>query len=138
MFEREWTVRFSDTDPFGIAFYPNIVTAVHETAEMFMQDIGFPLWELSQDHGTGLPIVEIDLSFTSPLRAGDEATIALTTDLGRRSVRFNYIGKCGGEEVFTGFEQRAHVPVGGDGAVEIPDDLRTALATASETTDERE
>ena len=128
MFERVWTVRFSDTDPFGIAFYPDIVHAVHETADMFMQEVGFPLWELSADHGIGLPIVEIDLSFSQPLRAGDEVHITLTPDLGRRSVRFDYVGECDGEEAFAGFEQRACVPVGGDGAIEIPDDLRAAMA----------
>lgn len=128
MFTREWTVRFSDTDPFGIAFYPDIVNAVHETADMFMQEIGYPLWELSQDHGIGLPIVEIDLSFSQPLRAGDDVRISLTPDIGRRSVRFDYVGERDEAEAFVGFEQRACVPVGGDGAIEIPGDLRAVLA----------
>lgn len=127
MFERVWTVRFSDTDPFGIAHYPRIVDAVHDTSEMFMQEIGYPFWELA-DHGAGLPIVEVDLSFTTPLRAGDDVRIALTTDLGRRSVRFDYTAECNGEKAFTGFEQRAYVPKGGDSAAEIPDDLRVAMA----------
>ncbi|WP_435077126.1 acyl-CoA thioesterase [Halococcus sp. AFM35] len=127
MFEHEWTVRFSDTDPFGIAFYPDIVNTVHETADVFMQDIGFPLWELSQDHGIGLPIAEIDLSFSQPLRAGDVVRITLTTEVGRQSVRFDYVGECDGVKAFSGFEQRVCVPVGGDSAIELPEDLRTAM-----------
>ena len=127
MFERKWTVRFSDTDPFGIAFYPNIIDVVHETADMFMEDIGYPLWELSQEQGIGLPIVEIDLSFSKQLRAGDEAHITLTPNLSRQSVRFDYVGKRDGEEVFSGFEQRVCVPVGGDGAIEIPENLRAVM-----------
>ena len=136
MFERVWTVRFSDTDPFGIAHYPRIVDAVHETSDIFMQEVGFPYWELA-DGDAGLPIIEVDLSFTAPVRAGDDVRIDLTTDLGQRSVRFEYVAECEGAEAFTGFEQRAYVPKGGDSAIEIPDDLRSALATATpETTDE--
>ena len=127
MFERMWTVRFSDTDPFGIAHYPRIVDAVHETSEVFMQEVGFPFWKLA-DHDAGLPIVEVDLSFTTPVRAGDDVRIELTTDLGRRSVRFDYAAECEGREAFTGFEQRAYVPKDGDSAIEIPDDLREAIA----------
>ena len=54
-YSRTWTVRFSDTDPFGIAHYPRIVDALHETSDMFMEEIGFPFWEISQEEGFGLP-----------------------------------------------------------------------------------
>ena len=130
MFEREWTVRFSDTDPFGIAHYPRIVDAIHETSDMFMEDIGYPYWELIADDA-GLPIIEVDVSFANPVRAGDDVSIRLTTDLGQRSVRFNYTAECDGQEAFSGFEQRAYVSKGGSSAIEIPDGLRAALTTAS-------
>lgn len=75
MYERTWTVRFSDTDPFGIAHYPRIVDAIHETSDMFMQELGWPFWETSQEHGFGLPLVEMDFEFENPVEAGDEVTI---------------------------------------------------------------
>jgi len=131
-FERTWTVRFSDTDPFGIAHYPRIVDAVHETSDIFMQEVGFPFWELSLEHDLGLPIVEVDLEFRSSVRAGDEVLVTLQTDLGESSVRFDYEGAVNGETAFFGFEQRVCVPPGSDQSVAIPDDLRAALATASE------
>jgi len=49
MYERVWTVRFSDADMFGIAFYPQIVDAIHETSDMFMEEIGYPYWEIAED-----------------------------------------------------------------------------------------
>nr|NIS37406.1 acyl-CoA thioesterase [Actinomycetota bacterium]NIU70989.1 acyl-CoA thioesterase [Actinomycetota bacterium]NIW32935.1 acyl-CoA thioesterase [Actinomycetota bacterium]NIX25085.1 acyl-CoA thioesterase [Actinomycetota bacterium] len=62
-FEHEWTVRFADTDPFRIAHYPDIVVAIHDVADRFMESIGFPFWELSGEHGYGLPIVEFHVEF---------------------------------------------------------------------------
>ncbi|WP_262177477.1 acyl-CoA thioesterase [Haloarcula laminariae] len=131
-FERTWTVRFSDSDPFGIAHYPRIVDALHETSDIFMEEVGFPFWELSQDRGFGLPLVEIDFEFSSPVEAGDKVTIALTPDVGDRSVRFEYTATCDGEVAFEGYEQRVCAEHGGGGAIEVPEDLRDALAPYTE------
>jgi len=132
MYERTWTVRFSDTDPFGIAHYPRIVDAVHETSDMFMQEIGFPFWELSQEHGYGLPLVEMDFEFEAPVEAGDEVAIELTPTLGERSVELEYVARCDDELAFAGTEQRVCAHHGGEGAMAIPDDLRAALEPYTE------
>ena len=124
MFERTWTVRFSDTDPFAIAHYPRIVDALHETSDMFMQEIGYPFWDLATDHGFGLPLVEIDFEFEEPVEAGDEVRVTLTPDPGRRSVRFDYEAYVDDSLVFSGYEQRVCAQKGGGGAIEIPADLR--------------
>lgn len=128
MFEREWTVRFSDTDPFGIAHYPRIIDTIHETSDMFMEGIGFPFWELSQQWGFGLPLVEMNFEFERPIEAGDDVIIGLTPSLGTRSVRFEYVARCGGEVAFAGHEQRVCAHQGGEGSRELPDDLRAAMA----------
>ncbi|WP_232701644.1 acyl-CoA thioesterase [Halobacterium wangiae] len=127
VYDRVWTVRFSDTDPFGIAHYPRIVDALHETSDMFMQEIGFPFWELSQEHGFGLPLVEMNFEFENPVEAGDDVTIQLTPDLGTRSVRFEYEAHSDGEVAFSGYEQRVCATIGGGGSMELPDDLRDAM-----------
>lgn len=127
MYERTWTVRFSDADPFGIAYYPRIIEAVHETADMFMEEIGFPFWEISQDHGYGLPIVEVNFEFENPVEAGDKVTVELVPSLGNRSVRFEYVARCDDEVAFSGYEQRVCARSDGEGSMELPDDLREAL-----------
>jgi 4-hydroxybenzoyl-CoA thioesterase len=127
-FDRVWTVRFSDTDPFSIAHYPRIVDALHETSDMFMQELGFPFWTISQEHGFGLPLVEMNFEFQAPMEAGDDVTVELTPDVGRRSVRFDYEGRCGGEVTFSGYEQRVCAEHGGGELMELPEDLRAALA----------
>jgi len=132
MYERTWTVRFSDTDPFGIAHYPRIVDALHETSDMFMQEIGFPFWDISQQRGFGLPLVEMNFEFEDAVEAGDEVTIELTPSLGTSSVRFEYVARRGGTVAFSGYEQRVCARTGADGAMELPDDLRAAMAEYAE------
>jgi 4-hydroxybenzoyl-CoA thioesterase len=132
MYERVWTVRFSDTDPHGIAHYPRIVDAVHETSDMFMEEIGWPFWRTHDEEGFGLPIVEVNFDFQQPLSGGDEVTIGLIPELGERSVRFLYEAHRDGDTVFTGHEQRVCVAVDEDGAMALPDGLREAITPYGE------
>ncbi|MGQ4556033.1 thioesterase family protein [Halobellus sp. GM3] len=123
MYERIWTVRFSDTDPHGIAHYPRIVDALHETSDMFMQEIGFPFWELAGERNFGLPLVDMKFEFEAPLHAGDEVRVTLTPDPSDRAVRFEYEAWVGDTLAFSGYEQRVCAETDG-GAIEIPDDVR--------------
>jgi 4-hydroxybenzoyl-CoA thioesterase len=126
-FTRTWTVRFSDTDPFGIAHYPRMIDAVHETSDMFMESVGWPFWELIGEHDVGLPVVSMDFDFHGQIGAGDDVEIQLTADVGESSVRFDYEATHDGEVVFSGTEHRVCVPVDGDSGVSVPDELRAAL-----------
>lgn len=126
-YEREWTVRFADTDPFGIAHYPRIVDAVHHTADEYLESIGYPFWRLTGTEGIGLPIVDVGAQFRRPLDAGDVVTIGLTPRVGETSVRFEYDGSIGDELAFTAYEQRVCVKVGGDEGVSVPEWLRDAM-----------
>ncbi|WP_101295935.1 acyl-CoA thioesterase [Halegenticoccus soli] len=132
-FTRNWTVRFSDTDPFGIAHYPRMIDALHETSDMFMEQIGWPYWELHERHELGLPLVSIEFDFHGQVKGGDEVEIELQTVVGESSVRFDYHATHDGEVVFDGAEYRVCVPIGGDHGVTIPDDLRDALESGVDT-----
>lgn len=126
-FERVWTVRFADTDPHGIAHYPRIVDAIHETSDMFMEEIGWPYWRTHGEEGFGLPIVEANVAFETPLQGGDEVTIGLVPELGERSVRFEYDARRDGETAFSAAEQRVCAATGADDAMVLPEPLRAAM-----------
>lgn len=127
-YERVWTVRFSDTDMHGIAHYPRIVDAVHETSDMFMEEIGWPYWRTHGEENFGLPIVEANFDFRQKLDAGDQVTVGLTPSLGDRSVRFEYHATRDGETVFEAYEQRVCLAMDEDSAMPVPDYLREAMA----------
>ena len=131
MYTHEWTVRFSDCDPFGIAHYPRIVDAVHEVADRFMESIGFSFGTLAQEHDCGFPLIEIDLQFREKLQVDDVVTVGLCTELGNSSVRFVYEAHRGDTLAFEGFEQRACVSTEDGDAFPIPDDIREGLASAA-------
>lgn len=129
-YHRVWTVRFGDSDPFGIAHYPAIVTAMHETSEEFVRSVGYSYAALA-DEGRGLPLVEVHAEFERPVRADDRIRIELTSTLGESSVRFDYEGVRDGERVFHGYEQRVYATAAGQSRP-LPDDVRAALATADD------
>jgi 4-hydroxybenzoyl-CoA thioesterase len=128
MYERVWTVRFSDTDMHGIAHYPPIVDAVHETSDMFMEEIEWPYWRTDGEAGFGLPLVEANFEFQRPLHGGDKVSIGLTTELGNKSVRFGYEARVDDEVKFTASEQRIYQAMDEEGARPLPDYLRDAMA----------
>jgi len=131
-YERVWTARFADGDPFGVAHYPRIVDAVHETSDAFMQAVGWPFWELPREHGVGLPVAEADFEFESPVEPGDEVAIELTPAPGDRSVRFDLVARLDDEVVFSAFEQRVCVDSESGEPRELPAALRSALAERAE------
>lgn len=126
-FKRTWNVRFSDTDPFGIAHYPRIIDTIHETSDMFMESIGWSFFTLADQYETGLPLVSMDFDFHGEIEAGDEVEIELEADVGESSVRFDYRATHEGDEVFSGTEYRVYASVNGDGSLPVPDDLRSAI-----------
>ncbi|MGM0605279.1 MAG: acyl-CoA thioesterase [Halobacteriota archaeon] len=129
-YTRTWTVRFADCDPFGIAHYPRIVDAVHDTSARFMESVGWPYYEMTAEHGIGLPIVEVSLAFDTAIRAGDQIQIDLEYRMGTSSLRFEYAGRRESTTVFEGFEQRVCVGVGEESGQPIPEGLRQALDSA--------
>ncbi|MFC7128004.1 acyl-CoA thioesterase [Haloferax chudinovii] len=132
-FKRTWTVRFSDTDPFGIAHYPRIVDTLHESSDMFMEEVGFPLWEISLDYDFGLPLVEIDFEFERPMEAGDNIEITITPTLGTRSLRFDYVARNeDGAVTFTGHETRVCASTDDVSSRDLPVELREAIEPYTE------
>ena len=129
VFEHDWTCRFADADPFGIAHYPDIVVAIHDVSDRFMAEIGCSWATMATEHGAGMPILEVHVEFESPVHADDVVTISLRPSLGERSARFSYEGRHeDGTLAFTAYEQRAYVEKGADSASPIPDWLREAFA----------
>ncbi len=75
-------VKLFHTDAAGILFYGKIYEFTQETAEAFLEHIGFPLramFDGSPDHGQPflLPIVHSEADYLSPMTVGDQITVHL-------------------------------------------------------------
>lgn len=132
MYEFEWKCAWGDADPHGIAYYPNLIDAMHRAGEEYMADIGVAYWDVPEEYGIHFPIVSMDTDFERPVEVGDVLTITVDPDVGGKSLGMDFVATdADGNERFSAREQHVCVSKSDNKPVEIPDEVRAAL-TGSE------
>ncbi|MBI1736920.1 MAG: acyl-CoA thioesterase [Candidatus Rokubacteria bacterium] len=107
----EMPVRWSESDPAGIAFYPRFFEWYDIGCAALFEGLGMP-WPVifPRYRIVGVPIVECGSRFTSPVRYGDRvqvtSTIAWVKD---KTFRVEHEISVGGRICARGFEVRAWV-----------------------------
>ena len=68
------TVRFGDTDPYGVVYFASYFRYCHHGIEEFMRNLGLPPQELfrNQEEGFGLPVVGASCDFYRPVKYGEQ------------------------------------------------------------------
>jgi YbgC/YbaW family acyl-CoA thioester hydrolase len=91
-FSTRITVRFGDTDPAGLVYYPNLFHYLHVAMEeFFAARCGISYQKLIGDERIGFPTVNAQAEFLLPLIYGDEAEVeVLVSNVGRSSATFDY------------------------------------------------
>jgi 4-hydroxybenzoyl-CoA thioesterase len=127
-------VRWSESDPAGIAFYPRFFEWFDVGTDALFAALGLPWRKLFADYViVGVPIVECGARFLSPVRYADMVRIRSTvTDVRDRTFRVEHEVWVGNRRCSTGFEVRAWVPrpISPDGslaAASIPDEIARLL-----------
>jgi len=129
MFEYEWKCAWGDADPHGIAYYPNLVDAMHRAGEEFMDERGVAYWDIPDEYGVHLPIVSMDTDFERPVTVGDVVRITVEPDLGTKSLGITLTGQdADGNTLFTGEEQHVCVSKSDNKPQELPEAVREAVA----------
>ena len=131
-------VEWGDTDPAAIVFYPNYFKWFDIGTRHLLDAAGLSYQTLTTELGIlGLPLVEANGKFFSPIRFGD--TVQLTsfvTSWQRMTVKIGHRvevnGKCCGEGLETRVVAKEPTP-GTIEAVAPPEKLRQALPVYSET-----
>lgn len=78
------TVRFGDTDPAGLVYYPNLFHYLHVAMEEFFAEVcDKPYHSLMSELGIGFPTVKVETEFMHPLVYGDEVEVEIQPELGR-------------------------------------------------------
>jgi 4-hydroxybenzoyl-CoA thioesterase len=98
-FTRPRTIRFGDTDPAGIVFYPRYFEMLVEVIEdFFALALDMPFARLHLELGLGIPLVDVHAEFLRPSRLGEVVDFTLTvTRFGRTSFTTDIIAACAGE-----------------------------------------
>ena len=91
-FSTRITVRFGDTDPAGLVYYPVLFHYCHVAMEeFFAARCGVSYDRLLSEERVGFPTVNVRAEFFTPLVYGDVAEVEVyVSRTGRSSVTFEY------------------------------------------------
>ena len=127
-------VRWSESDPAGIAFYPRFFEWFDIACAGLFDAVDLPWPVLFPSRGIiGVPIVESGARFLSPVRWGDTMTVTATVAwVKEKMFRVEYDVHVGARHCASGFEVRAWVgrPASADEplrALPIPPDVSGKL-----------
>lgn len=99
-FSHPVTVRFSQVDPAGIAYFSRVFELCHEAFEAALAAAGWPLAGFFREKTWGLPLVHAEADFRRPLRLGDALNVEVSlAEVGERSLRFAFAIRDGKGEV---------------------------------------
>jgi YbgC/YbaW family acyl-CoA thioester hydrolase len=127
-------VRWGDTDPAGIVFYPRFFEWYDLGTETLFEALGLPWPELfARYRMAGVPILESGSNFLNPVRYGDVITIRSSVAwLKEKTFRMEHEIRVGDTVCARGFEVRAWVlnperPEERRRAAPIPEDVARRL-----------
>jgi 4-hydroxybenzoyl-CoA thioesterase len=127
-------VRFGDSDPAGIAYYPRLYHYCHIAFEEFFEEfVGLPYASLLEQERIGFPTVRVESYFRRPIKYGDILEIEVgVSRLGESSVTFEFRAtKAGeGELRFASSHILVAVDVLSLKPVRVPERLREAFLRA--------
>nr|WP_295969778.1 thioesterase family protein [uncultured Bacillus sp.] len=132
----QFQVRWGETDAAGIVFYPSFYAWMDEASHHYFSEIGYPTASLFENEKISIPLVEAKCQFKSPLKFGDQVTIASTvTEVRNKVFIISHTFLKEGTAIAEGYEIRAWVDFNGVKvkAIIIPDKVRDAIENMNTT-----
>lgn len=131
-FSTRLIVRFGETDPAGLVYYPRLFHYCHiALEEFFAARCGVNYQHLLAEERIGFPTVKVEAEFYAPLVYGDELKVELfISRVGRSSATFEYRLLRASDDLLCARVTQVHVAMNLDSrrAVSIPEVYRLAFA----------
>jgi acyl-CoA thioester hydrolase len=125
------TVRFGDTDPYGVVYFASYFRYCHQGIEEFLDHFGLPPHEVfkNQTEGFGLPIVSAACDFLKPVRYGEKLRLRVSLSrIGEKSLAFDFRFYRQEEQDLVASGQATMVAIGADWrSRSIPERIRNAF-----------
>lgn len=125
------TIRFGDTDPAGLVYYPNLFHYLHVAMEeFFAARCQISYHKLMEEERIGFPTVNAQAEFLLPLVYGDVAVVEVfVSAVGRSSATFEYSIRRASDDALCVRARLVQVAMNLDErrAVPIPEHLRRAF-----------
>ncbi len=130
-FKQQVKVRFSDTDPAGVMYFPRFLDSFHGVFEdWFDEDLKMPYRWMLEDTRVGFPTVNVDVDYRGPFRFGETMEVELcVTEVGDKSFACTYKARrLGNDRVLVRAVMKvATVDLDAFKAIPIPTKLKQAL-----------
>lgn len=124
-------VRFGDSDPAGLVYYPRIFHYFHIALEEFFEErCGIAYHKLMTYERLGFPTVNAKTEFFIPLVYGDDVDLEIrVSSTGRSSVTFEYTARRASDAAICASSKQVQVCMNLDTrrAVSIPEKYRQAF-----------
>jgi len=126
-------VRFAHVDAAGIVFYPRFFEMLNGAVEdWFAVGLGCDFATLHKGRGLGVPTVHLETDFARACELGEWLDITLEVErLGGSSVTLSFVFAAAGEKRLAGKVVLVCMHLAEKCARPWPDDLRTAMQSAS-------
>ncbi|MGA2401886.1 MAG: acyl-CoA thioesterase [Syntrophobacteraceae bacterium] len=111
------TVRFGDTDPYGVVYFASYFRYCHHGIEEFLKHHGLTPSEVfrNQAEGFGLPIVSAACDFLKPVWYGQQLRLTVSlSGIGEKSLTFDFRFCRQGEEEVVARGNATIVAIGAD------------------------
>ena len=127
---QRYPIRFAQCDPAGMVFFPQYFVLLNALVEdWFTQGLGIDYAQLIAVRRIGLPTVSLQCEFVAPSRMGEVLDFALSVEkLGRRSIGLAFTVSGAGVVRLRARQVLVTTSFTDDRAIDIPDDVRTAIA----------
>ena len=98
-FQMSRRVRFADTDPAGIIYFPRYFVMTNDLVEEWFADtLGLPYQKIFQEGVFALTLLRVEAKFSAPSRIGDMLDFSLAVNrLGTKSFCLIISAQCGTE-----------------------------------------
>jgi len=133
MYWRELTVNWGESDPFGLVYYPRMLSWFNDTEHELFRAIGYPIDVMIKNDRTTFVMGEVHFRFVGPVAYGDRVLSIIKLDkIGRSTLHWKTrcINAQSGATICEGLGTRVYAHIKEDGSLDsaqIPQEMRDAL-----------
>lgn len=125
------TIRFGDTDPYGVVYFASYFRYCHHGIEEFLRHVGLPPCTIfrNQEEGFGLPIAGASCDFRKPVKYGEDLLLCVSVSkISNKSLTLGFQFHRPGSDDLVASGKATLVAIGSDWLSRpLPDRLRQAI-----------
>ena len=137
-YRRELTVPWGESDPFGLVYFPRMLSWFNDTEHDLLRSLGHGTEAMIERDRTAFVMGQINFRFIGPAAYGDRIETTIKVEkVTNSTVQWGCAAKRipSGEPVTEGTATRIYAQIQADGTLKsavIPDDIRRALTEGGE------